>query len=269
MLSLVSTALISTAAAGPWIDAPGAHYVKASVSRFAATEYVDPNAQTTSTVEYVGYTTSLYGQVGLPGNLQVHASVPYVNSRNRDRYSGWIHRTAGPGDAWVGLGADVPRLELPAALTVQARIPLYNQAVLEPDFPAIGDTNLDVDAQLSIGHSLPVGDHWLWLASEAGFRWRTEVMPAGFDDDLDFVNGVPYRGQIGLAPGLGGWLSLEASGLVNAAPRDVTRSWHQLALGGAVPITHGVHIELGGQWIHTASASSKGWAATAGVSRKG
>lgn len=262
--------LCSTALAGPWIAAPGEHYVKASVSRFAAAEYIDPTApDATSTVEYVGVTSSLYGQVGLPGKLQLHATLPWVNGRNLNRYTGWIHRTSAPGDAQVGLGWDLPGLELPAAITAQARIPLYNQAVLEPDYPGIGDTNVDLDLQASVGHSIPAGKHWVWFASEAGFRWRTEITPSRYDDGLDFVNGVPYRAQIGLAPAPGGWVSLEASGLSNLAPSPVTRSWHQLAVGGAVPVVAGLHIELGGQWIHTARANSTGWAVTTGISRKG
>ena len=261
--------LISSALAGPWIDAPGDHYVKASVSRFAALEYVDPATQQSVDVEYVGLTSSLYGQVGLPGGLQLHASVPWVRGQNRDRYSGWIHRASGPGDAFVGLGADLPGIDQAAALTVQARVPLYNQALLAPEFPAIGDTNVDLDAQLSVGHSLAVGEHWLWLAGESGFRWRTEITPSRYDDGLDFVNGVPYRAQVGLAPKPGGWASLEASGLVNLAPSDITRAWHQVALGGAVPVVAGLHVELGGQYIYAARANSTGWAVTAGISRKG
>lgn len=256
---------ISVAAAGPWVKSPGEAYVKASANVFRATEYVAPGVET-SDLEYLGLTSSVYAEAGIAEGVQLVASVPWVSGRNLDTATGWAHRTSGFGDLRAGIGLDVPKLELPASLSVIARVPLYDQSELEELSPQIGDENVDLDAIAAVGGALPAGDHWIWLAAETGLRWRTGLSPSGADLDLD--PGLPYRVQVGLAPRWGGWISVQGSGLVNLGSGADSKSWHQLGAGVAAPLVRGLHAEVGGARTYAAELSSLGWSAEAGLSWK-
>jgi hypothetical protein len=263
--------LSSVALAGPWIKSPGQAYVKASSSVFRALDYVDPLTGELQELDYQGTNTSLYAEVGVARGLQVQASVPWATGRSFDAETGWLTRSAGPGDAQLGLGLDIPRLELPASLSLVSRVPLYDQSTLVRGAPALGDENLDLDLVGAVGHSLPVGQHWLWLAGTGGFRWRTAWTPSG-NEALDVGNGVPLSAQIGLAPNLAerslGWLSLDYSALVPLVRDEVTRGQHQLGAGIAVNTVAGLHLEASGAWIVAATNASTGWSAGGGLSWK-
>ena len=255
---------IQLAAAGPWVKAQGEAYVKGSANLFRATEYVAPGVEGSS-LEYLGLTSSIYAEVGLFQGLQAIASVPWVTGRNLDRATGWRYRTSGLGDARIGLGLDVPKLELPASLSLVARVPLYDQSGLEELHPQLGDENVDLDAIAAVGGSLPLGDHGLWLAAEGGLRWRTGWAPTG-PASLDLGPGLPYLAQVGLVPRWGGWLSVQGSGLVDLGQGEDAKSYHGLGAGLAVPLVRGLHLEVGGSRTYAARLSSLGWSAEAGLS---
>lgn len=258
--------LISSALAGPWVKSPGEIYAKASANVFKATEYVAPGVETSS-LEYLGVSSSIYAEAGVASGVQMLVSLPWVSGRNLDRDSGWLYRTSGLGDARVGVGLDVPKLDLPASVSLVARVPLYDQSGLDALQPQLGDENVDLDALASIGGSVPVGEHALWLAGETGFRWRSGWAPSGAST-LELDNGIPYLAQVGLAPRWGGWLSAQASGLVNLGQSPDSKSHHGVGLGLAVPVANGLHVELGGARTYAANVSSLGWSADAGLSFK-
>ena len=186
------------AAAGPWVKGPGQHYAKVSGNRFIAGDYVDPQVQDAEGLSYTSWSAVLYGEVGIAPGLMVHANLPYLWAANQDLDSGWQYRQRGGGDALVGLDWQLP-LKLPASIFVQARLPLYADGDRPPLYPAMGDPNVDLDLQANLGHSTQVGPGYLWGVAEGGFRYRSGWATPGNTLAVDYLNGIPYRGQVGYA----------------------------------------------------------------------
>jgi hypothetical protein len=264
--------LLSTAQAGPWIKDPGSWYVKASGAQFQANQYIDPLVEADGALDYSSLSVLGYGEVGVAPGVQVHATVPYLWATNQGRETGWTYRQRGMGDGIFGVDVDIPRLEIPASVFVQARLPLYADGDRPPGYPAMGDPQVDVDVQANVGHSHALGEQWVWGIAEGGFRYRTRWTYAGNVAPYDYVNGLPYRVQVGWSPffrdrGLG-WVSADLSGIVNLAASDTTAQWHQVNLGLAVALDTHVFVELGYQNVYRAQASSQGSGWSLGLSHR-
>ena len=263
--------LTTLAAAGPWVKGPGQHYAKVSGNRFIAGDYVDPQVQDTQGLSYTSWSAVFYGEVGIAPGLMVHANLPYLWAVNQDPESGWQYRQRGGGDALVGLDWQLP-VALPASIFVQARVPLYADGDRPPLYPAMGDPNVDLDFQANVGHSTQVGPGYLWGVVEGGFRYRSGWSTPGNTVPFDYINGLPYRGQVGYAPIVRdrpmGWVQLELSGLVNLGLDAVSRQWHQIGAGLAVSLGSQTHVELGAQRIYVARSASLGDMLSVGLSHQ-
>ena len=269
---LVLLALAAPAQAGPWVRDPGAHYVKVGASHFAASVYDDPSVEGADGLEYTGQLATLYAEVGLPKGLQVVVSSAYARGQNFDPVTGWIYNSRGPGDLGLGLVWDVPVLDAPASLAINARIPLYDDGVGPSHHPALGDPQVDVDAVAAAGQAVPVGNHWVWFVEELGFRWRTLLIPARHLEPIR-SNGVTYHLQVGLAPSVGdrslGWVNVDVNGVYNPIDDGLAQGFHQWSAGLAGTVWQGLNLEVGFTHIYRATNASTGWGVNAGVSWRG
>ncbi len=263
--------LSTTAWAGPWIKAPGEHYVKLGGSGFVATEYVDPSVEAASDLEYAGWLASVYAEVGVLEGLQVTAQLPWSLGTNTESVGGRSYSSRGLGDALLGVGADVPGVALPLSVSLLSRLPLYDETGRPELHPSLGDAQVDVDALVAVGQGGPLGAHAVWGLAEAGYRARTAWSPSATWTGSAPSDGLTYRAQAGWLPRVGerglGWVSLDASGLVNLQHDPSTKQWHQWNLGVAAALARGFHLEVGAQQIYAAQASSKGFGGSVGLSK--
>ncbi|NOY28073.1 MAG: hypothetical protein GXP62_19585 [Oligoflexia bacterium] len=281
LLPALLPALLITAqaSANPWLKDPGHAYVKAGTVRFAAGQYVDSTGRTDSTAtdqpEYVGTTNYVYAEVGLLPHIELVTNLPFVGSRNTLDDVAYVNRAL--GDAELGLATGTTLGQWPVALTVSAKLPMYDNADLNSygglggHFPTIGDGQVDLTAIASVGRGFAIGRQPVWTALEAGYRHRTEWwLGDSTSPDRTILDGIPWHAQLGWSPTARdrdlGWLVADASGVQNFASNEYTKQWVQLGLGLAALVTHGFAIELGASTTPLATASSLGWAASAGVS---
>lgn len=255
--------------AGPWVRESGSWYAKAAYGQFRSDSYVDGSGELVEGVRFVGHTGVLYGEVGVAERLQVVAALPWQVATNQPQEGLRYHR-AGVGDVEVGAGYALSRA-LPVTAHVVAKVPGYGDAVQgvgdqQGRFPALGDGQVDVTAELSAGRSgSRAGAAW-WAEATGGYVRRTQLSLAS-TPPADFADGVEYVGKVGVAPAWG-FAALSASGRGRVTDHAETRTWHQLGATLAVDVAEGLALEASASWIYAARASSRGGAGFLGVSHR-
>jgi hypothetical protein len=195
LCTLISSAL---AWAGPWTKSAGEIYVQTSEQIYSASGYRNANGQLITDVNYTGYTTSLYMELGLLDGIQIQGYLPYtvaINSFEDD------HQFMKGGLADMNLGVQwkpVPTWLF--SVRNLTKVPLYDLARYKGEnterFPALGDGQIDSTLWLSYGHT--TRDSPLYLVGELGLRLRSQIFtgeaPA---DGRSFANTVPFVFQLG------------------------------------------------------------------------
>lgn len=251
--------LCGAAFAGPWVRDPGGVYAKAGLSTFVGGEA--PDEPMAANVDYRDAQATLYAEVGLPWRLQLTGYAPWVVAENR--YDALQYVAMSGGDAELGLSRAL--LSGPVALSVGlgAKLPLYADRATERTtafgahatrFPSPGDGQVDLDARLDAGASL--GWQGAWVQASVGYRHRLG----------DFVDGVPWSAQVGLAPRQAGWVGVEASGIVNTVADADTRAWTRIGAFGAVKLGPALAVEAFFGAIPWAEATRSGLGGGLGLS---
>lgn len=260
-------ALPTPATAGPWTRDAGGVYAKLSEGFFLADEYIDPTGLAADDVAYLGATTALYAEIGLADGLQLALYLPHVVARNTYDTTGDRYLSLGGGDGRLGVQYSPRLTSFPAALRVDAKIPMYD--VAEPGgpehalFPARGDGQLDVDLWLSLGGSLDALP--LYGFVEIGHRLRTAIYP-GDGGSLDYADGLITYAQAGYTLWRGIVLAANAQAVVPYADDGRTKGYATIGPSVYAPITAGWAVELYFDATVWARAASRGQTAIVGVS---
>jgi hypothetical protein len=272
LAGLVAAALLaaaSSASAGPWVKKAGEGYVKAGATWFEAQEGFNQGISTG--LAYTGITYNIYGEIGLPGDLQLVADIPLVLATNQSS-GGVNYHNSTFGDARFELDyALLP--DLPLTVGLEAKVPLYTPLAegdaLRPyprsteKFPDAGDGNVDLTPKLLFGYSFhPVP---AWATAELGYRARL----GGFADGVHWsVGGGIFAVPDYLAFGV------YTSGVINvqedddpAAQQTKEFSYGQVyALGKGLPFDPDLGLTLSVGRILHARNSSLGTDVSLGVS---
>ncbi len=253
MRRLLPLLLVTSAWAGPWTRGPGEAYLKLEQGLFVADEYVNPSGQSPRGSEYFGTTTSLYAEVGLGAGLQAVLLLPWQVAVNT-RPGGNRYLRSGGGDASAALQWSSPWLDLPHALRLDVKVPLYDTTPSSQEgtfFPNAGDGQLDGTLWLSAGGSAGA----LYGLGEVGYRLRTE----GFGDS------IPWFGQVGYRL----WGIIFAANVSGVAPLvedDMTKGYLDLGPSIYAPVGGGLALEARYGATLWATHASKGHGAGLGVS---
>lgn len=214
-LATVLTLAASAALAGPWVKEPGQSYVKTGLTFFEAEEGFNQGISTG--LAYTGITYNIYGEVGLPGDLQLVADVPFVLATNTSA-AGVNYHNRTLGDARFELDYALLK-DVPLTLGVEAKIPLYTPLAdgnatddyprSAAKFPDAGDGNIDVTPKLLFGYSFhPVP---AWATAEVGYKARLD----GFADGLHWATGGGIFAVEGILA-----FGVYASGVINVQEDD-------------------------------------------------
>lgn len=240
LLGALAVVLAAPAAqAGPWLHDAGHGYVQLASTYFTSTEGV--RGSQANGFRYRKTTLSMYGEIGLPANLQLTANVPFEFARNDAADGDAVYTNRGVGDIRIALDGQL--LRRPAlTLGVELKVPAYrdpseqdtvrgladDDLVLIPitRFPALGDDNIDVTPRVQIGHSfypLP-----MWAQAEIGYRIRT-CQRHGSGGCQEFRDGLALAGSLGATPWANtltlelyasGFIAVESDGLGNESLGD-------------------------------------------------
>jgi hypothetical protein len=192
----------SAANAGPWTKKLGEGYFKVGQSVYSADGYSSGGDYFGG--RYLGFTTSLYSELGLPFGLQGVASLPFVIGTSTKvagsaTSTGQVipagqYRKISLGDILVGLQYGLPT-DTPLALRLDLKIPGYSVPAttgLAEAFPGAGDGQVDATLWGSAGGSF--GDVYAYV--ETGFRYRS---PGGVASDTSEQGRVYAHGFVGFA----------------------------------------------------------------------
>ncbi len=243
------------AQAGPWSQAPGHFYVKASQNFLFGRESIGPTGEV-SGGDFFGASTQLYGEIGIFYGLQAQFFIPYSVFRVT-RSPQEFYQLDSFVDSTVGLQWTPPFLQqaigFPIALRFDAKIPMYDQKPFTQDpatkdtftrFPIIGEGQLDFTLWLSAGGSIPRTD--LYLFAEVGYRFRSEV----FVDQriaalgLDFLDSFVFQFQAGYNLFRRVLIMLNTSGVIPLGDSPVTKGFVGIGLGLYVPVWRGLAVEF-------------------------
>ena len=200
----VALVFSASAEAGPWVAQPGGGYLQGGVSYFSAQEGQREGVATG--LSYQTTTFSLYGEVGLPGRLQLTTYLPYVLAVNESGSSDVRYNHNSIGDVMVALD-QAPLRNFPLTFGVEVKFPGYSDptqadgaAGIDNDlfdsskFPVLGDNNIDVTPRVQIGKSL--GDIPVWMQMSVGYRFRSCQLHGG-GRCRDFRDGLAADASIG------------------------------------------------------------------------
>lgn len=276
---MIVAALAAAAYAGAWTKEAGEVYAKLGADFYDPLVYVDPATGEETELRYFGQQYGAYAEVGVldarPVQLDVY--VPVSVGRTAFEVTGvdgdgtGVATTTRLGDARVAIQAALWRRGVQVAAAVGAKVPLYaNDRVgaaypaWQPFFPLVGDGQLDVEARLHAGGSVP--DTPFWLEGLVGYRHRTEVFlgwtpPGG----LAFVDGVPFRATLGARLGPA-YVMGEVDGLVNVVADDVTRQGVAAGPKLLVDVGRGFGVEARAAWDVWAVHAPRGVSFGGGVS---
>ncbi|MEC8423286.1 MAG: hypothetical protein VX000_05885, partial [Myxococcota bacterium] len=216
--------------AGPWVRPPGEAYLKTDAAVFEADAFVGPDGAEVAGADYRATSAQLYGEIGLVGPVQAVINLPFVGARNTLGDVPYANRGFGDMDVGIESGARVGGI-LPVSVQLLAKLPLYDNAELlqygpsSSRFPALGDGQLDLTALAAVGSGVAAGGFRGWWLIEAGYRHRTEVWWGDSSrPDRILRDGIPWRGQLGWSPRIGGrdagWWALDANGIRNVRDSD-------------------------------------------------
>ena len=215
------------ASAGPWSKDLGQFYAKVGQDFFWADSFRDSSGKLVKGTNYLGSTTSFYGEVGLSRGFHLQAYLPYMVGRNSFDDGGSFSRGSG-GDAIFALQfKPIWPLPFPVALRLEVKVPLYDVAgvdsPLAEQFPAPGDGQLDFSYWLSLGGS--IDSLGIYLFAELGYIQRTEVFVGkGIEGDITFRDGVGFRAQAAYILFNRLHLGLTVNGVIAAASDETTKS---------------------------------------------
>lgn len=233
---LAASLSATVATAGPWTKGPGQLYVKWAESVFLSDRAIGSNGLVTPQ-DYVGVTSSLYFEAGLPRGLQLQGYLPHLIGKNHN--TGEVY--AGAADLILALQY-APPLHLPFRLAtrIELKLPLYDAGATRD--PALGDGNVDLTLWLVAGDSLPRLPLFLW--AELGYRHRSELyLGHGPYDDRSFKESVVWFGQLGWKVWRGIVFAVGCSGAQALAADLFTRSVVALGPSLYLPLFHGLALE--------------------------
>lgn len=275
---VLASVLPATALAGPWTHAPGSGYLKAGMSLFRTNDGM-VDGQSTG-LAYQTTTWSLYGEVGIPGRLQLTAYVPYVLGTNESASSGIRYNHHAVGDMTVALDHG-PVPEIPFSFGLELKFPGYDdptqfddadgidQAVFDPiKFPVLGDNNIDVMPRVQLGHGFRRG----WVQAAVGYRWRgCRLHSEGACEDLR--DSVVASGSLGIwawPQRIATELYVKGTMPVQAKSARTVPTEGSLYLQGKLtfsdPALRGVGVSLGVGGIPYAIAAAQGFDVSVGLS---
>ncbi len=265
------------AAAGAWTKGFGGHYVKLSADFYRATGYVDPSTGEETDFSFFGQQYGLYGELGVfpPHPIQLSVQLPLSVGTTWFEVPGLGEQGTGHatttrlGDLRAALQVAILHRAFQLAVAAELKLPLYaNDSVGEEYgayrivFPLVGDGQVDLTGWVFLGGGLPGIP--VWIEGGVGYRHRSERF-VGWDTDLVFVDGIPFRATVGLDvhPLI---VMAQLDGIRNLRDDEVTRQ--NLALGPAVMVTvwNGLAIEARFQGDLWARNVAQGFGFGVGVS---
>lgn len=262
---LACTLTPSSAQAGPWTRSLGGYYAKLGAGYFTGTGAfrTATTLVTGEDVTYQSFSPSLYAEVGVWDKLALHLYVPLLAARNRFAASGNDYLRVSMGDTLVSLQWTSPWLELPHAVRLELKLPVYDvnssfdrgevsAASLgvvnsAENFPAPGDGQLDGTLWVSVGKDL-----WpkpVYAFVELGYQVRTQVYLS--DEPVngavpDFKDSIRWDSQLGwkfysdllvMASFNGTW-PLQQDGA-----NKITKGFMNIGAGTFLPVGKGVALE--------------------------
>lgn len=265
-LALLSCLVAAPALAGPWTQGRGQYYLKVGESVFASDAFRDVRGQLQTGVDYVGWTTAAYLEVGLLDGLHAQAYLPYTAAANTYD-NGNRYLSAGGGDLIFGLQGSLPNVALPHALRVTLKSPLYGvtdiQGAEAELFPLRGDGQIDTTVWLSVGHSIP--DTTLFGFVELGHQFRSERF-VGEGNGVDYADSLVGFAQLGGQIAGGPLVTVNSSLVMPYGEDEVTKGY--LTVGPAIfwPVGGGFALEAGYDPIVWAVNSAEGFSVSLGIS---
>lgn len=252
------------ALAGPWVRSPGEGWFKTGYSHYRSADgFVAGEA---TGLAYRAHRADFYGEVGLPWDLQLVGSLPFVHAANETE-AGTRYTHTWTGDLRLELDRRLVR-DLPIAAGIEARVPTYRAPegytrvrgtdntllpAIAPSFPEIGERSVDLTAKLLVGaapRTVP-----MWFTLEAGPRLRLGDHAEGGYAAAS-VGGWLYRDHAGL--------NLYASGNRNLpGPDDALPSSETLYVQGSAmladfPFAPSWGVILSAGWVVLAEHASVG-----------
>lgn len=267
LLASLVLVLPSLASAGPWTKEPGQVYVKASEMLFRSDTFVAANGERVSGTDYLALTSAVYLEAGLTKKLHFQAFMPWSFTRNEFTEIDTRYANVGLGDTILGLQITPYKLNLPYALRLETKIPLYDVAGIEgPEanmFPALGDGQVDVTGWLSVGGSLYPKP--IYFLGEIGYRHRTEIF-YGEGSGLEFGNGLTFNAQVGYTFKERVLVAGNAGGVYSFVDDAFTQSFVTLGPTVAVFLPKGFALEAGASPMVWSRNNSPGTTYSIGVS---
>lgn len=260
-------AMASAAWAGPWTKGQGEAYVKGMGLMFGSDTFVSSTGARVQGADFVARTGAVYAEGGVGGGVQLQMYLPYQVATNRFEELDTTYANVGFGDAIVGVQWTPVRLDVPWAVRLDAKVPLYDVAGIEgPEaarFPAFGDGQLDATLWASIGGSfypLPA-----YALLEVGYRHRTEVFP-GAGNGLEFGDGVTFFGQVGYTLFDVALVGVNTNGVVPLVEDTVTQGFVTVGPMVAVTMWQELRLEATYDWMPWSVNNAPGATASLGVS---
>ncbi|MCB9526050.1 MAG: hypothetical protein H6702_22125 [Myxococcales bacterium] len=264
-LALLALLAPGLAWAGPWTRGPGQAYVKVSESLYTADAFQDASGRVVGGVDYTGWTSALYAEVGVARGLHLQAFLPHSVATND--FGGAAFRSARLGDARLAAQWSLPWLDFPQAVRAEVKLPLYDAA--EPgglqgaSFPLIGDGQVDGRLWISAGGSLPGTP--LYGFVELGYEHRTE-WAVGDGLDRRFADGALAFAQVGATVWRGVVLAANAQAVVPLAEDASTKGYATVGPGLFAPVGGGLALEASADFTPWARNSARGTQVSLGVS---
>lgn len=250
----------NVAYAGPWTKGQGELYAKVGQSVYLGDRGSSVGADVGS--NYVGHTTSLYGEFGLGKRLQLNTSVPFTVA-SQEGSDGVRRSTAGLSDANVGL--QWSPFKVPFALGVGTSVPLYSIAGADDQSPTLGDGQMNQRFTASYGLAIPALQ--AFASAGVGYEHRSSIFVGPkMTEPPNYSDGFVWNAQFGRTFFNLPILSLSASGVVPFENDTITKAYVSTGLAAYVPVARHVAVEAGAFVTPWARNSSRGATFTAGVS---
>lgn len=252
--------------AGPWTQNQDQYYVKLGETLFVSDAFRDATGRLQTGVDYVGWTSAIYFELGLLDGLHVQGYVPHTAAANTFD-NGNRYLSAGGGDMILGVQASVPGVDLPHGLRLDIKTPLYaisdiqgREAAL---FPLRGDGQIDTTVWLSVGGSVPQTSIYGFI--EGGHRFRSERF-TGRSTGVSFNDSLVGFGQVGVDVHAGVLLMANSNLVMPYGDDAVTKGYFTAGPGLYWPVGGGYAIEANWDPILWAVNSAEGYSVSLGLS---